>query len=153
MKITRKEFLQSTLAIGAGIAGMGLAGCSDDTGGGPDTGGGGTDSGGGGSDTGGGGSDTGGGGTDTGGGATDTGSGQACHDSNITNNHGHSLTVPRADVTAAAEKTYSIKGTAGHDHKITLSATDFGTLGNNKTVTKTSTSGGGHTHDVTVSCA
>ena len=73
--------------------------------------------------------------------------------STIGSNHGHSLTVSTADVQAGAAKTYSIQGTSGHDHNVTLSAADFTQLQSNNTVTVSSTNDDGHTHSVTVRCA
>lgn len=71
----------------------------------------------------------------------------------ITANHGHSLTVSQQDVAAGVEKTYSIQGSATHDHSVTLTASDFTTLQGNTSISKLSTSGDGHTHNVMVSCA
>lgn len=73
----------------------------------------------------------------------------------IGTNHGHSLTVSKADVAAAAAKTYDIMGTAIHTHSLTLTAADFQMLEANQTITVTSTAGGsdGHTHVVRVLCA
>ncbi len=71
----------------------------------------------------------------------------------ITSNHGHSLSVSRADIDAGVAKTYSIQGTSGHDHNITLTAANFNTLKSAKTIQVESTSGGSHRHDVTVTCA
>ena len=68
----------------------------------------------------------------------------------IVGNHGHDLTVPMADVTAAMDKTYSIQGASGHAHDITITAADFATLAGGSAVTVTSTEGSAHTHDVTV---
>ena len=75
--------------------------------------------------------------------------------SNITRNHGHSLTVSSADVNAGAEKTYDIKGSGNHPHSVTVSAGDFTDLKNNQQIFVNSTSGGGdgHAHFVTISCA
>ncbi len=73
--------------------------------------------------------------------------------SSISGNHGHSLTVSKADVTAGAEKTYSINGSSGHAHSITVSVANFSTLKNNQQVIISSTSGNNHTHSVTISCA
>lgn len=73
----------------------------------------------------------------------------------IENNHGHVLTVLKADVTAGVEKTYDITGTSGHAHMVTVTAANFATLQSNAnaTVMVTSTSGGGHTHGVMIICA
>ncbi len=71
----------------------------------------------------------------------------------ISANHGHSLTVSRLDIDEAVEKSYSIQGISGHDHDITITANDFLTLQTNDAISVISTSGNGHTHSVTVSCA
>lgn len=71
----------------------------------------------------------------------------------IAANHGHTLSVSKADVTAGTEKTYSIQGSSAHDHSVTVTAADFTMLQGNDSITLASTSGGGHTHSVTVSCA
>lgn len=71
----------------------------------------------------------------------------------ISANHGHTLAVTAADVTAGTEKSYAIDGNSDHGHMVTLTADDFATLQDNDSITVTSTSGGGHTHSVTVSCA
>ena len=73
--------------------------------------------------------------------------------SGITGNHGHSLVVSRDDVNSGSEKTYTIDGTSGHSHSITISSTDFDKLKNNEPVEITSTVGSGHDHIVIVSCA
>lgn len=70
----------------------------------------------------------------------------------ISANHGHALVVPPADVTAAKPKTYSIQGSSGHPHDVTLTAAHFAQLATGKAITVTSTNVAGHTHDVTVSC-
>ena len=71
----------------------------------------------------------------------------------IAANHGHVLVVSKADITAAAVKTYDITGTAGHAHSVTVTAANFAALAGNTSIMVTSTAGGGHTHMVTVSCA
>ncbi len=76
-----------------------------------------------------------------------------CHDTLITGNHGHVLAIPTADLTSTVDKTYSIQGTAAHDHLIMLTVAQLGQLKAGTTVTVTSTTGATHTHDVTASCA
>jgi len=71
----------------------------------------------------------------------------------INGNHGHTLTVSKVDVENGVSKEYSIKGTSSHTHMITVSADNFDRLKNNQQISMNSTSGGGHTHSVTVSCA
>lgn len=72
----------------------------------------------------------------------------------IGGNHGHTLTVAKADISAAASKMYDITGSADHSHMVTISANLFGMLANNTSVTTISTAGGidGHMHSINVSC-
>jgi hypothetical protein len=70
----------------------------------------------------------------------------------ISANHGHKLTVSAADVAAKVKKTYSIKGTSGHDHLVTITAAQFAQLGAGQAITVASTNVAGHTHSVTVTC-
>jgi len=71
----------------------------------------------------------------------------------ISNNHGHALDLPPADVAAGVEKTYSIKGASNHPHDVTITAAQFATLAAGGTVTVASTVVGGHAHQVTVTCS
>ena len=71
----------------------------------------------------------------------------------IGSNHGHSLTVSKGDVENAIEKTYPIQGGASHNHDVTITTADFDLLKNNNSIQVASTSGDGHTHSVSVSCA
>lgn len=71
----------------------------------------------------------------------------------IANNHGHVLVVSRDDVALGTLKMYSIKGTATHDHTVTLSVGNFATLKSGQTLQLTSSTGGGHEHAITVVCA
>lgn len=73
--------------------------------------------------------------------------------SSIGSNHGHSLTVSKADVTAGTEKTYNIQGSSGHPHTVTITAANFTTLKGNNSISVTSSADAGHTHSVTVTCA
>ncbi len=84
-----------------------------------------------------------------------TGTESACSDAvivaAISQNHGHALEIPLADIEAGVEKTYDASGTAGHCHEVTLTAEDFATLRAGGSVTKFSCHGGDH-EDV-LSCA
>jgi len=71
----------------------------------------------------------------------------------IANNHGHSLVVPAADVSAGVEKTYNIQGSSSHNHAVTVTPADFQALSNNQQAVVTSTNGNNHTHSVTLICA
>ena len=68
-------------------------------------------------------------------------------------NHGHVLTVSFDDVTKGAEKTYELTGTAGHPHKVTLSADEMKSLLAGKVVRTKSTTDRGHAHRVVARCA
>jgi hypothetical protein len=68
-------------------------------------------------------------------------------------NHGHNLTVSKSDVEAGVDKTYSIQGSSGHNHTLTILAAHFENLKNNSSVGVDSSSDSGHSHSVTVSCA
>jgi hypothetical protein len=131
MKLDRKEFIRTALVMaGAGFGLTRLAGC----GGGDAPPGNSTGTAG------------------TGGGVTNA---CATHDpvETIAANHGHVLTVTAADAAAGQLKMYSIKGTAAHDHSVTVSPQMFTTLNAGQTVTTTSTNGAGHTHGITIVCA
>lgn len=71
----------------------------------------------------------------------------------ISSNHGHSLMVSKSDIDDAADKTYSIQGTSGHDHTIVVTAANFDTLKSTKSIKIESSRDSSHRHDVTVSCA
>lgn len=74
--------------------------------------------------------------------------------SDISANHGHDLTVSKDDVQAGVPKSYSIGNGVGHDHNVTITASQFSSLKNNQSIQTDSTSGGGgHIHSITVSCA
>lgn len=68
-------------------------------------------------------------------------------------NHGHELTIPAADVAAGLEKTYSIQGSGGHNHTVTITAAQFTSLQNNEGVSVSSSSADSHMHTITVNCA
>ncbi len=72
---------------------------------------------------------------------------------NISANHGHSLNVSQADVQAGVEKVYSIQGSSGHNHEVTLTVANFDALKSNNAITVGSSTEDGHTHSVRVSCA
>lgn len=124
MKMTRKEFLSSL--FGAAAGGLVLAACGGDDGGGTSQ-------------------------------ADASVSQASCTMNgtsvNIETNHGHVLMVSKEDVTAAADKTYDITGTAAHSHSVTVTAADFAKLAQNMSVHLTSTTGGAHTHGVLIMCA
>lgn len=93
------------------------------------------------------------GGDDGGGGGTDAPA-AACTTpaTAISANHGHIINVTLADVDGGADKTYPIMGSAPHAHSVTITAAQFTQIKNGQTLNLTSTSGGGHTHTITVMC-
>jgi hypothetical protein len=72
----------------------------------------------------------------------------------IGDNHGHTLSVPRADVMAGTQKVYGIEGTADHTHNVTVTPAMFAMLQSNTTIMVNSATGGtdGHTHNITIMC-
>ena len=75
----------------------------------------------------------------------------------ISGNHGHVLTVPTADLSSSTAKTYSIMGSATHDHSVTLTAAELAQLQAGGTVMVTSSvtdapGYGAHSHSLTVTC-
>ena len=46
----------------------------------------------------------------------------------VSNNHGHTLSIPVADILAGEEKSYVTGGVTTHCHIVTLTAADFATL-------------------------
>jgi hypothetical protein len=79
-------------------------------------------------------------------------------DTAISANHGHSLSIPAADISAGQGGTYHIHGLADHDHTVTLTGAELKTLASGGTVTVTSSSPdpitvGDHTHNVSIGCA
>jgi hypothetical protein len=72
--------------------------------------------------------------------------------SSIASNHGHVLTVPGAHLTAPADHTYDIHGSADHTHDVMLTAADLTMLAAGTTVSVTSSLGAGHTHNCMIHC-
>lgn len=70
----------------------------------------------------------------------------------ISANHGHALSIPRADLDSTTARTYSIQGSADHAHSVTFSAAQLATLKAGQSVSVASTQAVGHEHTVTPSC-
>lgn len=122
--MTRKEFLRSIAGVGMGAAAVaGLAGCGGDDGGDPPA----------------------------------DAAQKSCTANGTTAaigaNHGHTMTVPSADVVAGAEKTYQIQGSSGHPHTVVVTAAMFTMLQNNTMAMATSSTDAGHSHPITITCA
>jgi hypothetical protein len=89
------------------------------------------------------------GGMSTGGmsGSAGSGGGSMCTKditAQISMNHGHTLTLPIADVMAGVAKIYNARGTATHDHYVQVTAADFTLLKTGGTIKKVACNGGDH---------
>ena len=67
-------------------------------------------------------------------------------------NHGHRLTVARADLDSATTLTYDILGVADHSHSVSLTPAQLATLKTGASVVVTSSTAFEHQHVITVSC-
>ena len=56
----------------------------------------------------------------------------------IVSNHGHTLTISIADVTAGQAKTYSLAGSADHAHEVIVTQTNMERLKNGESIAITS---------------
>jgi len=81
------------------------------------------------------------------GGSAGSGGGSMCTTeitAQISMNHGHTLSVPVADVMAGVAKIYNARGTATHDHYVQVTAADFSVLKTGGTIKKVACNGGDH---------
>jgi len=77
-----------------------------------------------------------------------------CSNFLFSGNHGHALVVPAADLDSLTDKSYSIQGTASHDHPFTLTAANLARLKAGQAILVVTTGVAfEHTHDVSGSCA
>lgn len=72
---------------------------------------------------------------------------------NITGNHGHTLTILRAELDSATNRTYTLSVGNGHSHTVTFTPAQLTLMKNGGSVTVTSSNDAGHDHDVTASVA
>ena len=79
----------------------------------------------------------------------DGGAGSGAVNGTISENHGHAASISQAQLTAGGEIMLDIRGTSAHAHSVTISAAEVATLATGGSVSKTSTTGDGHTHQVT----
>jgi hypothetical protein len=70
---------------------------------------------------------------------------------NVSNNHGHTVTVTAAQLSAAGDVTLEVQGTSSHPHQVTLSANDIRTIRSGARLSKDTTPSpsGSHFHTVT----
>ena len=77
-----------------------------------------------------------------------------CNNFLFSGNHGHALEIPAADLDSLTDKSYSIQGTASHDHPFTLTAANLARLKAGQAILVVTTGTTlEHTHDVSGSCA
>ena len=67
----------------------------------------------------------------------------------ISANHGHSVTITSAQITAGNAVTATLTTGNGHTHTINLAAAQVVAIGQNQRVSVTSTTDAGHNHEVT----
>ncbi len=94
----------------------------------------------------------GGGGYGDGGSPATTPAATSCSASAISGNHGHTLSIPLADLNSTVAMSYSIQGSADHAHQVTFSATQLAQLKAGQPVTVTSSTTNAHNHDLTEAC-
>jgi len=69
----------------------------------------------------------------------------------ISNNHGHVLEIPLADIEAGVEVSYDAMGASNHCHEVILTPADYEALRAGETVVKFSCNGGDH--EYVLSCS
>ncbi len=69
-------------------------------------------------------------------------------DISISSNHGHVLVANAKSLFSNGPKTYSIKGSASHDHALTITQEILDTLQSTQVVDVDTESGAGHSHTV-----
>ena len=67
----------------------------------------------------------------------------------ISVNHGHTVTITTAQITAGGALSVDIRGTADHPHTISLTAAQVVSIGQNQQVSVVSTTDDLHNHTVT----
>ncbi len=67
-------------------------------------------------------------------------------------NHGHILVIPAADMTSSVTKTYSVQGTSGHNHQVTLSPGQIVQLRAGGMISVSTTFDAGHAHTMSGGC-
>jgi hypothetical protein len=70
----------------------------------------------------------------------------------IAGNHGHALTIARADLDATSNRSYDITGSANHPHTVTFTPAQLQALKAGQTVIVLSSTNAAHDHAVTASC-
>jgi hypothetical protein len=81
--------------------------------------------------------------------APDTGPSGQGEIGTISANHGHTVTITSAQITAGGALTATLTTGNGHTHTIDLTAAQVASIGQNQRVAVDSTTDGGHNHNVT----
>ena len=89
-----------------------------------------------------------------GGGDANTPPGLSCGASGaaILLNHGHTLLIASVDLDSMVDMTYSIRGTADHDHTVTLTMPQLQQLKASRNVTVVASVSAAHSHVATAAC-
>ena len=89
-----------------------------------------------------------------GGGGSAAQSGTSCGASGtaISLNHGHALVIPLMDLDSMVAISYSSRGSADHDHTVTLEVAQLRQLKGGASVTVEASVQSAHTHVVTLAC-
>jgi len=70
----------------------------------------------------------------------------------ISLNHGHSLVITSSDLDSTVDMTYSIRGSADHDHTITITVAQLRQLKAGGSVTAVASVSAAHSHVATTIC-
>jgi hypothetical protein len=70
----------------------------------------------------------------------------------ISLNHGHTLVIASSDLDSAVDMTYSIRGSADHDHTVTITVAQLRQLKATESVTAVASVSAAHSHVITVTC-
>ena len=76
----------------------------------------------------------------------------ACNQASVSDNHGHVLAIPKADLDSMTDKAYDIQGSADHTHSVTFTVAQLAALKAGMAVAVQSTTTLAHSHLVTETC-
>jgi hypothetical protein len=71
----------------------------------------------------------------------------------IGSNHGHTLTIPDADLASTTTKVYQMGGPSDHPHSVTITPQQFAILRTDGYLSVQSSTDDGHPHSVIIRCA
>ena len=70
----------------------------------------------------------------------------------ISLNHSHTLVIATSDLDSAVDMTYSIRGSADHDHTMAITAAQLRQLKAGGSVTAVASVSAAHSHVITITC-